>query len=106
MSYRLGIDVGTAYTAAAVWRDGRARMVDLGTHAPVVPSVALLRDDGEILVGKTALPLGCAGGACANAAVPVARRIAREYKRRIGPPGDMWATPSSYRRKNLASRVM
>ena len=31
MSYWLGIDLGTTYTAAAVWRDGRAHVVDLGT---------------------------------------------------------------------------
>jgi actin-like ATPase involved in cell morphogenesis len=76
MSYRLGIDVGTAYTAAAVWRDGRARMVDLGTHAPVVPSVALLRDDGEILVGEAA----------ERRAATEPERVARAFKRRLGDP--------------------
>ena len=46
MTYMLGLDLGTTYTAAAVWRDGSAEMVALGTHSHVIPSVVHLRDDG------------------------------------------------------------
>ena len=76
MSYWLGIDLGTTYTAAAVWRDGRAQVVDLGTRAPVVPSVVLLRDDGELIVGEAA----------ERRAATEPERVAREFKRRIGDP--------------------
>jgi molecular chaperone DnaK len=76
MSYWLGIDLGTTYTAAAVWRDGRVHVVDLGTRAPVVPSVVLLRDDGELIVGEAA----------ERRAATEPERVAREFKRRIGDP--------------------
>jgi molecular chaperone DnaK (HSP70) len=42
MSYALGIDVGTTYTAAAVVRDGRAEVATLGYRATSVPTVELL----------------------------------------------------------------
>ena len=44
--YALGIDLGTTYTAAATFRDGRAETVALGDRAHTVPSVVLLEDGG------------------------------------------------------------
>lgn len=76
MSYHLGIDLGTTYTAAAVNRDGTVSIVNLGNRAPVVPSVVLLRDDEEVLTGEAA----------ARRAVTEPQRVAREFKRRIGDP--------------------
>ena len=46
MGYRLGVDLGTTYTAAAVNVDGRAEMLGLGIRAMQVPSVLFVRDDG------------------------------------------------------------
>jgi len=56
MSYRLGVDLGTTFTAAAVARDGRVEMATLGDHTDAVPSVVLIRADGTVLTG------GASGG--------------------------------------------
>lgn len=74
MTYALGIDVGTTFTAGAVWRDGRAEAVSLGSHAVSVPSVLFLRDDGVMLVGEAA----------EARSVTEPSRVAREFKRRFG----------------------
>ena len=52
--YALGIDLGTTYTAAAVWRDGRAQIVSLGGRGAAIPSVVLLREDETFLTGEAA----------------------------------------------------
>ena len=52
VGYRLGVDLGTTYTAAAVNVDGRVEMLGLGIRAMQLPSVVFLRRDGAILVGK------------------------------------------------------
>lgn len=76
MTYALGVDIGTSYTAAAVWEAGRADMLQLGTKSASIPSVVLLRDDGTVLTGEAAERRGPAEPA----------RVAREFKRRIGDP--------------------
>ncbi len=76
MSYRLGVDLGTAYSSAAVAVDGRARMVPLGNRSAVLPSVVLLRADGAVIVGEAADRRGMAEP----------DRVAREFKRRFGDP--------------------
>ncbi|OHV25719.1 heat-shock protein Hsp70 [Parafrankia soli] len=87
MAYALGIDVGTTFTAGAIWRDGRAEAFGLGTHSTAVPSVLFLRDDGVMLVGEAA----------EQRAVTEPSRVAREFKRRFGDDvpvllGDTWVT--------------
>lgn len=76
MPYRLGIDLGTTYTAAATERGGRVEVSSLGTTSPVIPSVVLLRDDGDVLVGEAAVRRG----------IDQPSRMAREFKRRLGDP--------------------
>src|SRR5919108_196596 len=56
MTYCLGIDVGTTYTAAAVARDGRAEMVALGYRATSVPTVVALTEERVFVVGDAAEP--------------------------------------------------
>jgi Ethanolamine utilization protein EutJ (predicted chaperonin) len=73
-AYTVGIDVGTAFTAAATCRDGRAEVVTLGDRSDVIPSVAFLREDGLLLVGDAA----------ERRAVSDPTRVARAFKRRIG----------------------
>ena len=51
-SYQLGIDLGTTYTAAAIGRDGHVEVCTLGSASTVIPTVVLLRDNGEVLVGE------------------------------------------------------
>ncbi|MCX7617199.1 Hsp70 family protein [Tepidiforma sp.] len=76
MSYALGVDIGTSYTAAAVWEAGRVDMLQLGTRSASIPSVVLLRDDGTMMTGEAAERRAPAEPA----------RAAREFKRRIGDP--------------------
>ena len=76
MSYVLGIDLGTTYSAAAVFENNRAEIVQLGTRQATIPSVVLLRDDGEVLVGEAA----------ERRALAEPERVAREFKRRLGDP--------------------
>ena len=47
--YVVGIDLGTTFTAAAVATDERAEIVSLGHTSAVVPSVVMVRADGEVL---------------------------------------------------------
>lgn len=77
--YYLGIDPGTTYTAAAVWRDGQVEMANLGDRSPVVPSVVLLRDDGTLLAGEAA----------ERRAALEPQRVARQFKRRVGDPAPL-----------------
>ena len=74
--YVLGIDFGTTFTAAAIVRDGQARVADLGTKSSVVPSVLFLGVDDVVL----------AGDAAARRAASDPARVAREFKRRVGDP--------------------
>lgn len=74
MSYSLGIDLGTTYTAAAV-SDGRhAEIVPLGDRSPQAPSVIYKAPDGTFRYGESA----------ERHATTEPERIAREFKRRMG----------------------
>jgi Tol biopolymer transport system component/actin-like ATPase involved in cell morphogenesis len=74
--YTLGIDLGTTYSAAAIWEDGRTQAFDLGERSPQIPSVVAIKPDGEVLVGEAA----------ERRAVTDPTRTAREFKRRFGDP--------------------
>ncbi len=78
MAYWLGIDLGTTYTAAALYRptvDGpQTHVVPLGSRSPAVPSVLFLAGDGSLVVGEAA----------ERHALTDPDRVVREFKRRIG----------------------
>ena len=77
MAYVLGIDLGTSYSAAAVgYPDGRVEIFQLGTGAAAIPSLVVVRADGEILVGEAA----------ERRSLTEPGRTAREFKRRLGDP--------------------
>ena len=76
MNYTLGIDVGTTYTGAATAREGRAEIFSLGHDRPTAPTVVVVRESGEILVGDAA----------ERRASTEPNRVAREFKRRVGDP--------------------
>jgi len=76
MTYALGVDLGTTYSAAAVGRDGRVEVCTLGSTAPAIPSVVVLRADGDVLVGEVA----------DRRSIAEPTRTAREFKRRLGDP--------------------
>src|SRR5262245_34273384 len=76
MTYSLGIDLGTTYTAAAIARGGRAEVVTLGYRMTSIPTVVVLTEDGTFLVGDPA----------ERRATSSPERLAREFKRRVGDP--------------------
>ncbi|HET9757175.1 MAG TPA: Hsp70 family protein, partial [Candidatus Limnocylindrales bacterium] len=76
MAYSLGIDLGTTYSAAAVARGDRLEIFQLGERAATIPSIVLLRADGEVLIGEAA----------ERRALAEPTRTGREFKRRLGDP--------------------
>jgi actin-like ATPase involved in cell morphogenesis len=97
VAYFLGIDIGTTYTAAAVWRDGQVSVATLGQRAPVIPTVVFAREeDGTLLVGEAAERRGPTDP----------RRLAREFKRRIGDPTPIILGGTPYSADALMSKVL
>jgi molecular chaperone DnaK len=94
--YVLGIDLGTTFTAAAIWRDGRAEVASLGSRAASVPSVVLLRDDETILTGEAASRRG----------LTEPQRVAREFKRRLGDTTPLLLGGTPYSAEQLMSRLL
>jgi actin-like ATPase involved in cell morphogenesis len=80
MTYALGVDLGTTYTAAAVARPDphaalpRVETVTLGNHDAAIPSVVYWSRAGEVLVGEPA----------ARRALTNPGSTVREFKRRFG----------------------
>ena len=96
MGYRLGVDLGTTYTAAAVNVDGRVEMLGLGIRAMQVPSVVFIRDEGEVVVGEAAEQQGAADPS----------RLVREFKRRIGDAVPLIIGGSPYSAQALTARLL
>src|SRR5690606_10246479 len=99
MSYYLGIDLGTTFTAAAV-HDGSPRrppeVVTLGERGPVAPSVLCLRPDGSYV----------AGDAAERQALTEPERIARQFKRRLGDPTPVVVGGTTVPAEELTSRLL
>ena len=95
-SYTLGIDIGTAYTAAAVWRDGRAATVALGDRTDTIPSAVALRPDGVLLVGDAAVRRG----------VLEPERLGRGFKRRMGDPTGLLLGDESFAPEVLTGTLL
>ena len=74
MTYVLGVDLGTTFTAAAIFKDGRASIASLGNQSAAIPSVLLLKEDSSILTGEAANRRG----------MTEPGRVARDFKRRVG----------------------
>jgi molecular chaperone DnaK len=96
VKYPLGVDVGTTYTAAAIWRDGRVESVPLGNRANAIPSVLFVRDDGTLLVGEPAVLRGIAEP----------ERQAREFKRRMGDEVPLLVGGTGFTAPELTARVL
>jgi actin-like ATPase involved in cell morphogenesis len=94
--YALGVDLGTTFTAAAVWRDGRAEITALGGRAAVIPSVVLLRSDETFVTGETA----------ARRALSEPDRVAREFKRRLGDTTPLLLGGVPYSAEALTARLL
>jgi actin-like ATPase involved in cell morphogenesis len=96
VSYSLGIDLGTTFTAAAVLIDGRTEVVSLGNHAATIPSVVFLRDDGDVIVGDVAHRRG----------QQEPDRFAREFKRRFGDSTPIMLGHTPYSAERLMAAVL
>ena len=95
MGYSLGVDLGTTYTAAATWRDGKAEIATLGSRTAAVPSVVLVREDDTVLTGEAA----------DRRAATEPDRVAREFKRRVGDTTPIFLGGSPYSAEVLMSRA-
>jgi molecular chaperone DnaK len=96
MTYSLGVDLGTTFSAAAVADGGRAEVFTLGTVAPAIPSIVVLRADGEVLVGEAA----------DRRALTEPTRTAREFKRRLGDPAPFVLGGTPYGAEALMARML
>lgn len=96
MTYQLGVDLGTTYTAAAIARDGDIDIVHLGTRSASVPSIVFLKEDETILVGEAAQRRGITEG----------HRVAREFKRRIGDTTPIILGSTPYSAEALMARLL
>jgi len=94
--YAVGIDIGTTYTAAAVWRDGRAEIAALGSHSAAIPSVVFLRSDGTFLTGESAGRRGLSEPG----------RVAREFKRNLSDTSPTLLGGSPYSASALTARML
>ncbi|MGH3762195.1 Hsp70 family protein [Actinophytocola sp.] len=98
MSYRLGIDFGTTFTAAAVHRDGErtVELVPLGENGTSTASVVFVAPDGALVVGDAAV----------RRAVTDPDRVVREVKRRIGDQTPVLVSGQPIGAHTLAARVI
>ncbi len=96
MTYELGIDLGTTWTAAAVWRNERATIVNLGTRQAAVPSIVYLGPDGGVLVGEAA----------DRRVLTEPERVARQFKRRIGDPAPILVGGAPHSAELLTSKLL
>jgi molecular chaperone DnaK len=76
LTYVLGVDLGTTFSAAAIGRRDQISMFDLAGRSAAMPSVVYVGPDGLVLVGDSA----------ERRSVGDADRVAREVKRRLGDP--------------------
>jgi molecular chaperone DnaK len=101
MSYQLGIDLGTTYTAAAICRGSErapadADVVTLGARSATIASVLYLADDGAVLVGEAA----------ERRALTDPDRVVREFKRRIGDEIPLMIGGRPYQAHELGARMI
>ncbi|MGH3852645.1 MAG: Hsp70 family protein [Pseudonocardiaceae bacterium] len=101
MSYWLGIDAGTTFTAAAICRAevGRRALPEvfpLGTRSTAVSSVVYLAPDGRVVVGEAA----------ERRVVTHPERVVREFKRRIGDEVPMVIGGAPHSAPEIAAKVL
>ena len=92
MSYDVGIDVGTTFTAAAICRAGAVEPVALTTSRVTVPSVVFAAGD-ELLFG----------GAAERRGASQPDGLAREFKRRVGDTVPVMLSGSPYHADRLTA---
>ena len=96
MTYGLGVDLGTTWTAAAVARGDAVEVLRLGGRRPEIPSVIFRPESGPVLVGEPAVRRGEVQPG----------RLAREFKRRVGDPVPLLVGGSPYPAHALLARQL
>lgn len=96
MTYRLAVDLGTTFTAAAVANGAPPAIVGLGNRALQIPSVLFLQDDGEFLVGEAAERRGLTQPA----------QLVREFKRRFGDSVPIFVAGQPFSPESLTARLL
>ena len=96
MTYRLAVDLGTAYAAAAVANGLPPTVVGLGNRAMQVPSVLLVGVDGAMVFGEAAERRG----------VTEPARVVREFKRRLGDPVPILVAGAAFSPETLMARQL
>src|SRR3954451_23935973 len=96
MGYRLGVDLGTTFTAAALDAGSGPEMVGLGTRALQVPSVVFVAADGSFVCGEAAERRG----------VTQPERLVREVKRRIGDTVPMLVAGAPFSPQALTAKLL
>ena len=97
VGYRLGVDLGTTYTAAAVASNGgQPSLLGLGNRAMQIPLVFYVDADGNVLVGEVAELRGRADPS----------RLVRESKRRIGDSVPLLVAGMPFAPQALAAKLL
>ena len=96
MSYQLGVDLGTTFTAAAVARGGRVEISSLDYRTAAIPSVVWVGADGTVVIGQAALNRGLSDPS----------RMAREFKRRLGDPTPLLLGGTPFSADSLTERLL
>jgi molecular chaperone DnaK len=97
MPYRLGIDLGTTFTAAALYRDRtvQSELVPLGTRSATVPSVLFISGDTTLV-----------GEAAERRALTDPEHVVRDFKRRLGDPTPLVVGGQPHAASELAARLV
>jgi actin-like ATPase involved in cell morphogenesis/sugar lactone lactonase YvrE len=95
-AYALGVDLGTTSSAAVVARGADARPVALGTDQAAMPSVVVIEQTGEVLVGDAA----------ERRAGSAPLRTVREFKRRLGDPVPVMVGGTAYPVESLMAHLL
>ena len=96
MDYGLGIDIGTTFSAAAVSTADATEVFPLGARSATIPSVVVVREHGEVLVGEAA----------ERRALSEPARSAREFKRRLGDPTPIFLGGVPYGAESLTAHLL
>lgn len=96
MPYHLGVDLGTTYTAAAIFEGGRATVTDLSSRTATMPSIVFLDTDGTFLVGDAAI----------RRAATEPARAAQQFKRRFGDTTPLFLGGSPFSADALTAELL
>ena len=95
-AYVLGVDLGTTSCAAAIGRGADARPLQLGAGSAQMPSVVVIGQTGEVLVGEAA----------EQRATTEPLRTTREFKRRLGDPVPIVLGGTSHSVESLMAHLL